>query len=200
MRVFALLSLLACAAALNADLDDKEWEKPIQKVIRLMKEMQSQLDKEAEEDEDMMDKLSCWCDTNEKEKSQAVAVNTQRVTDLGAAIEELTAKSASLKTDIEELKKQVAASTASLEESTAMREKESSEFFAFEKDSIQNIESTKGAIMALSKVHGSSSLSQESLMQVKQVLKKQFAATHRTMSRSQNRAAMSLIQEPSTES
>jgi len=37
-------------------------------------------------------------------------------------------------------------------------------------------------------------------MQVKQVLKKQFAATHRTMSRSQNRAAMSLIQEPSTES
>lgn len=200
MRVFALLSFLACAAALNADLDDKEWEKPIQKVIRLMKEMQSQLDKEAEEDEDMMDKLSCWCDTNEKEKSQAVAVNTQRVTDLGAAIEELTAKSASLKTDIEELKKQVAASTASLEESTAMREKESSEFFAFEKDSIQNIESTKGAIMALSKVHGSSSLSQESLMQVKQVLKKQFAATHRSMSRSQNRAAMSLIQEPSTES
>merc|ERR1719380_518979 len=112
----------------------------------------------------MMEKLGCWCDTNEKAKTQAVAVNSQRITDLGASIEELTAKSASLKTDIEELKKQVAASTASLEESTAIREKESAEFFAGEKDSIVNIESTKGAVMALSKVHGDS-LSQESLMQ-----------------------------------
>jgi len=197
MRVFALLSFLACAQAFNMENDDREWEKPIQKVIRLMKEMQSQLDKEAQEDEDMMEKLGCWCDTNEKEKTQASAVNTQRITDLTAAIEELTAKSASLKTDIGELKKQVEASTASLEESTAMREKESAEFFASEKDAIQNIESVKGAVMALGKVHGGS-LSQESLMQVKQVLKKQFATTHQKM-RSQKKGVMSLIQEPSTE-
>jgi len=200
MRVLALLSLLACAAAFSdADsTEEREWkEKPIQKVIRLMKEMQSQLDKEAKEDEDMMEKLGCWCDTNEKEKTSAVAVNTQRITDLGASIEELTAKSASLKTDIEELKKSVAASTASLEESTAIREKESSEFFAFEKDSIQNIESTKGAVMALGKVHGDS-LSQESLMQVKQVLRKHLAETHRMMSRTPKNH-LALIQEPSTE-
>jgi hypothetical protein len=199
MRVLALLSLLAFTAAFHVDFEEKEWkEKPIQKVIRLMKEMQSQLDKEAQEDEDMMDKLGCWCDTNEKEKSQAVAVNSQRMTDLGASIEELTAKSASLKTDIEELKKQVAASTSSLEESTAIRDKESGEFFANEKDSIQNIESVKGAVMALGKVHGES-LSQESLMQVKQVLKKHLAATHRMMTRSQKKH-LALIQEPSTES
>merc|ERR1719380_168475 len=132
----------------------------------------------------MMEKLGCWCDTNEKAKTQAVAVNSQRITDLGASIEELTAKSASLKTDIEELKKQVAASTASLEESTAIREKESAEFFAGEKDSIVNIEQVKGAVMALSKTQDAS-LNQESLMQLKQVLKKQFSVTHRMMSRSQ---------------
>merc|ERR1719380_133863 len=119
----------------------------------------------------MMEKLGCWCDTNEKAKTQAVAVNSQRITDLGAAIEEMTAKSASLKTDIEELTKQVAASTASLEESTAIREKESSEFFATEKDSIVNTEQVKGAIMTLGKVHGSA-LDQQSLMQVTSLLKK----------------------------
>merc|ERR1719359_2803103 len=197
MSLKVLCLMFASAAALQVDDADseREWEKPIQKVIRLMKEMQSQLDKEASEDEDMMDKLSCWCDTNEKEKTQATAVNSQRITDLGASIEELTAKSASLKTDIEELKKQVAASTASLEESTAIREKESSEFFSFEKDSIQNIESTKGAIMAIGKVHGES-LSQESLMQVKQVLRKHLAETHRMMSRTPKNH-LALIQEPS---
>merc|ERR1719313_1982333 len=129
-----------------------------------MKEMQTQLDKEAKEDEDMYEKMGCWCDTNEKEKTQANAINNQRIADLTASIEEMTAKSASLKTDLEELDKQVAASTASLEESTALREKEAAEFFAFEKDSIQNTESVKGAIMAIGKVHGDA-LDQQSLMQ-----------------------------------
>merc|ERR1719217_1257852 len=138
MKVFCLMFVSAAALQVD-DLDnDKAWEKPIQKVIRLMKEMQSQLEKEAKEDEDTFDKLGCWCDTNEKEKTQANAINSQRITDLTASIEEMTAKSASLKTDLEELAKQVAASTTSLEESTAIREKEAAEFQAFEKDSIQN--------------------------------------------------------------
>merc|ERR1719389_1214400 len=150
LKVLCLILVSAAAFSLDDADSEREWkEKPIQKVIRLMKEMQSQLDKEAKEDEDMYEKLGCWCDTNEKEKTQANAVNTQRATDLTASIEELTAKAASLKTDIEELEKQVAASTASLDESTALREKESAEFFAFEKDSIQNTESVKGAIMAI---------------------------------------------------
>merc|ERR1719456_1015241 len=109
-----------------------------------MKEMQTQLDKEAKEDEDTMDKMACFCDTNEKAKNQAVAINTQKATDLTSSIEEYTSKSASLKADIEQLTAQVAASTASLNTATAIREKEASEFFDMEKDSIQNTESLKG--------------------------------------------------------
>jgi hypothetical protein len=191
-----LCLVFASVAALQVDNSDsdKEWkEKPIQKVIRLMKEMQSQLDKEAKEDEDMYDKLGCWCDTNEKEKTQANAINTQRITDLTASIEEMTAKSASLKTDIEELEKQVAASKASLDESTAIREKESSEFFDFEKDSIVNTESVKGAIMAIGKVHGEA-LDQQSLMQVKSLLRKHLTAHRRMFTKTSSKLA--LIQEP----
>eukprot|EP00746_Dinoflagellata_sp_MGD_P160701 gnl/MRDRNA2_/MRDRNA2_87576_c0_seq1.p1 gnl/MRDRNA2_/MRDRNA2_87576_c0~~gnl/MRDRNA2_/MRDRNA2_87576_c0_seq1.p1 ORF type:complete len:655 (+),score=233.85 gnl/MRDRNA2_/MRDRNA2_87576_c0_seq1:75-2039(+) len=188
-----ILSLLS-VAAFEADFSSDEWkEKPIQKVIRLMTEMQTQLDKEAEADEEMYDKMGCWCDTNEKEKTSALAVNNQRVTDLTAAIEELTAKSASLSTDISELKKQVAASTTSLEESTAIREKEAGEFQAFEVDHIQNMEGLKGALMKLGKIHGDA-LDQQSLMQVKQILRKHFDKHRRMFSGAQKKLA--LIQEP----
>merc|ERR1719197_2020949 len=108
----------------------------------------------------MNEKMGCWCETNEKEKTHANAVNSQKVTDLSAAIEEFTAKSASLKTDLEELAKQVATSTASLAESTALREKEAAEFHASELDAIQNTESLKSALMTLGKVHGEASLAQ----------------------------------------
>lgn len=190
-----LCFLLASTAALQLDNADseKEWEKPIQKVIRLMKEMQSQLEKEAKEDEDMFEKLGCWCDTNEKAKSQANAINGQRITDLGASIEEMTAKSASLKTDIEELEKQVAASEASLAEQTAIREKDAAEFFDFEKDSIVNTEAVKGAIMTLGKVHGDA-LDQQSLMQVRSILKKHLKSHKRMLTKSSKHLA--LIQEP----
>jgi len=187
------LIFVSVAALQSYDADsDKEWEKPIQKVIRLMKEMQSQLDKEAKEDEDMFDKLGCWCDTNEKEKTQANAVNNQRITDLTAFIEESTAKSASLKTEIEELTKQVEASEASLAESTAIREKDAAEFFDFEKDSIVNTEAVKGAIMTLGKVHGDA-LNQQSLMQVRSLLRKHLKTHKRMFSKSSPHLA--LIQE-----
>ena len=185
--------MLASVAAIKSRSMDDLSEKPIQKVIRLMKEMQSQLDKEAKEDEDMYEKMGCWCETNEKEKTSAVAVNTQRSTDLSATIEELTAKSASLKSDIAELTKQVAASTKSLAESTAIREKEAGEFQEFEKDAIINTEQVKGAIMTLGKVHGDA-LDQQSLMQVTQLLKKQ-RENHRRMFKGK-KLSMSLMQEP----
>jgi hypothetical protein len=157
--------------------------------------MQTQLDKEAQEDTDMMDKMGCWCDTNEKAKNKAVAINTQRATDLSAFIEEATAKSASLKADIEQLNQQVAASTASLNTATAIREKDAAEFQAMEVDSIQNTEGLKGALMKLSKVHGDA-LNQESLMQVRQLLRKRLEAHRRMFAGSKNRQALSLVQEP----
>merc|ERR1719359_2120582 len=110
MQGFAFFATLAFAVSAKLEVDfseeDLTWrEKPIQKVVRLLNEMSAELEKEAEEDEDMFEKLGCWCDTNEKEKTKANTINTQRTTDLTSSIEEFTAKSAQLKTDIEEAKK-----------------------------------------------------------------------------------------------
>jgi hypothetical protein len=44
--------------------------RPVSKVITLLKDMLKQLEKEAEEDEEIYDQLACWCETNDKEKNE----------------------------------------------------------------------------------------------------------------------------------
>jgi hypothetical protein len=58
--------------------------------------MLKQLEKEAEEDEEIYDKMACWCETNDKEKTKAIADAEARISDLTTKIEELTAQSARL--------------------------------------------------------------------------------------------------------
>jgi len=188
LRAILVAVSLASAASLQVDFSDTQ--SPIQRVVGLLKEMQTQLDTEADEDADMQEKMGCWCHTNDKEKTHANAVNTQRVADLGAAIEEYTAKSAQLKVDLESLGKQVADQTNSLETATSLREKEAGEFHSTEKDAIANLGSINGAVMTLGKTHG------ESLMEVKQILRHHIDAHKKMLSSSQHRMVLSLLQQP----
>merc|ERR1719449_378728 len=68
--------------------------RPVSKVITLLKDMLKQLEKEAEEDEEIYDKMACWCETNDKEKTKSIADAEARISDLTTKIEELTANSA----------------------------------------------------------------------------------------------------------
>merc|ERR1719407_272877 len=67
--------------------------------------MLKQLEKEAEEDEEIYDKMACWCETNDKEKTKSIADAEARISDLTTKIEELTASSARLNTEIKNLEK-----------------------------------------------------------------------------------------------
>merc|ERR1719271_126741 len=125
--IFALL--LAAAASLKVDFSEEAWkEKPIQKVVRLLKEMQGQIEKEAAEDEEMYEKMGCWCETNDREKTKAIEDAEQRITDLTSAIPEYAAKAATLEVEIKTLKKQVAENKEGLAEATEVRAKEQEEF------------------------------------------------------------------------
>merc|ERR1719162_2463773 len=61
--------------------------------------MLKQLEKEAAEDEEIYDKMACWCETNDKEKTKAVSDAEARISDLTTTIEETTAESARLNTE-----------------------------------------------------------------------------------------------------
>merc|ERR1719160_459065 len=102
--------------------------------------------------------MVCWCEAGDKEKTKSIADAEQHLADLTASIEELTANSARLTTEIDNLKKEVAANGQALDTATALRQKELSEFVAEEKDSVQSISGLKAAIVAISKHHAGASM------------------------------------------
>merc|ERR1719163_915465 len=113
--------------------------------------MIKQLEHEAEEDEDVYDKIACWCETNDKAKTKAIAEAEARISDLTTKIEELTANSARLGTEIKNLEKEVAANQEALDQATAIRQKQLAEFNAEEKDLLGSISALKAAVTVLSK-------------------------------------------------
>merc|ERR1712048_4808 len=129
--------------------------RPVSKVITLLKDMLKQLEKEAEEDEEIYDKLACWCETNDKAKNN-------KIKDLTVSIEELTAASARLNAEIKNLKKEVAENQDALDQATAIRQKELAEFNEEEKELLLSIQGLKQAVTVLSKVQGGASFLQNS--------------------------------------
>merc|ERR1719210_2211589 len=154
---FCLVAVLSAfpgfGAALSFDVAAAK-NRPVSKVITLLKDMLKQLEKEAEEDEEIYDKMACWCETNDKEKTKSIAEAEARIESLTTMIEELTATSARLNTEIKNLEKEVAQDQDALAQATALREKQLAEFNAEEKDMLEAISALKAAITVLSKHHG----------------------------------------------
>merc|ERR1712166_269528 len=123
----------------------------IKRKRRCLIAMLKQLEKEAEEDEEIYDKMACWCETNDKEKTKSIADAEARISDLTTKIEELTASSARLNTEIKNLEKEVAGNQNALDKATAIRQKELAEFNEEEKDLLQSISALKSAVTVLSK-------------------------------------------------
>jgi len=162
MKTFASACLLPVAAGvqieatahstLTFDMEEAK-NRPVSKVITLLKDMLKQLEKEAEEDEEIYDKLACWCETNDKEKSKSIADAETKIEQLTTSIEDLTATSARLGTEIKNLEKEVAENQDALDKATAIRQKEMAEFNAEEKDLLGSISALKSAVTVLSKHH-----------------------------------------------
>lgn len=146
-----LMSGVAALTVANSNAADMDKNRPVTKVINLLKDMQKQLAKEGEEDQAIYDKMACWCETNDKEKTKAIADAEVKIDQLTVKIEEMTALSARLATEIANLEKEVAANQAALDKATALREKQLAEFNAEEKDLLQSIGALKSAITVLKK-------------------------------------------------
>jgi len=155
MKICLLLcgALLVSASALSFD-ENAAKNRPVSKVITLLKDMLKQLEKEAAEDEDIYDKMACWCETNDKEKTKSIADAEAKIEDLTTKIEELTAASARLNTEIKNLESEVAKNQEALDKATAIREKQLAEFNAEEKDLLESISALKAAVTVLSKHQG----------------------------------------------
>merc|ERR1719171_79703 len=90
----------ALEIAQRVGLKGKESERPLAKVIRILQDMKIQLEKERADDEAVFEQLTCWCETNGKEKKEAVAAAEARVADLKAITGEFSGKLEELKVNI----------------------------------------------------------------------------------------------------
>merc|ERR550537_162072 len=158
MRAMLFLGLVAAASAssgassLSFDIEDAK-NRPISKVITLLKDMQAELEAEAKADQEVYDTFACWCETNDKEKSKAIADAEAKINDLNTMIEELTAASARLNSEIKMLETEVGKNQDGLSKATGMRFKDQGEFNGEEADLLQSIKALKSAIIVLSKHH-----------------------------------------------
>jgi len=136
--------------AYSADFDENSV-RPIQRVVKLLNDMQAQLEKEATSDKDLYEELTCWCKENDKQKSQAVKEAEAKIAELEAEIEGRAGKQGELLTNIKQLEKEIAHNQASLAKATKMREEEQKDFREQHKDLVQAISSLKQAIVVLGK-------------------------------------------------
>jgi len=177
MRAFlcftvALASLLVQDAA---TLDLKE--RPVSKVIRLLKDMKAELEKEKASDEEMREKMECWCETNENDKNAAIGTANTRIDGLVSDVGKHSGKSAELSATIKQVEKELAANTEALETATQVRADENAEFNENEKDLMQSIGALKNAVLVLSKHHSAFLQSSE---QVQDVVKTVLSQTRKS--------------------
>jgi len=168
-----------------------------------LKDMQKQLEKEAEEDEEIYGKLACWCETNDKEKTKAIADAEAHIVDLTSQIEELSATSARLNTEIKNLAKEVADNQKALDTATALRTKELAEFNSEEKDVLQSISALKNAIIVLSKNHPGAAMLQMSTSHeldiatiISHEMQKNAAMLEGVLTPSQRKVVAAFVQSP----
>jgi hypothetical protein len=128
-----------------------EHKSPIKRVVSLLEKMRAELIAEADKEAEMYDKMVCWCETNEKEKTKAIADADALMKELEAEIQSRAAEFGEDATNIEILKAQIKEDTESLKKATSIREAEAAEFYESNKDLIQSLTNLKNAIQILGK-------------------------------------------------
>merc|ERR1711953_584458 len=115
-------------------------------------------------------------------------------------IEELTAASARLNTEIKNLEKEVAENQAALDKATAIREKQLAEFNEEEKDALEAISALKAAVTVLSKHHSLLQIPKSHLVglaaSVQNQMQKHASALAGVLTHAERRALASFVQSP----
>jgi hypothetical protein len=188
-------------SSLSFDADAAK-ARPVTKVVNLLKDMLKQLEKEAEEDEEIYDQLACWCATNDKEKTKSVGEAEAHIKDLTTSIEDLTASTSRLGVEIKNLQKEIAENQHALDQAKAIRTKELSEFVQEEKDLLQSIEGLSSAIKVLQK-HNSASFLQVDVQGAVSSIQYQMAKNSKllegVLKHSERKKIEAFIQSASTE-
>merc|ERR1719201_3352802 len=113
--------------------------------------MQKSVEEEGKKEEDLFEKFMCYCSNGEGALEASISEGNAQIEQLSAAIPRGEAEKSQLEQDIATHKADCEEAQKVIKESTAMREKEASEFGATSGDMKSNIQAMAGALDALKK-------------------------------------------------
>lgn len=144
-----MIRSLCWFSVLHGSLALETETRPVTKVVNLLEGMQSNLEKEAKEDEDTHDKMQCWCKTNGDEKTKSIEEAQTKIKALEARMDELTETSSRLATEIAVAEEEVSNNEKALQSAQALREKQFTEFKSDFKDLTESATSVDKALDAI---------------------------------------------------
>jgi len=201
MFVLALLVAVQAASSLVNVNNEADKNRPVTKVINLLKDMQVQLQKDQKEDEEVYEKMACWCTTNDKEKTAAIADAESRIDSLTSSIEENSALSSKLNVEIKNLEQEIAKNQESLDKATSMRTNDLADFNAEEKDLLQSIGALKSAVTVLGKHNSFAQVPSQTLINMAVMMQGQFhkhaALIESIATPTERKAVAAFMQSPS---
>jgi uncharacterized coiled-coil protein SlyX len=141
-------------AALQRDLRAQESkERPVAKVVKLLKDMAAELQAGLEDDKQVHELLFCWCKTNDADKTKAIADGEARSAQLESIMDGAVAKIAELTAKRKATQEEMYEDQKALDEAEEQRMKDNKAFHAEEVDLLEAVDASEYAIEALSKHH-----------------------------------------------
>jgi len=169
MKAAALAALVACvlhaaeaakaAAATSHRALERDvavgasGERPVAKVVRMLQDIEAELEKEMADDKAVYSMLTCWCTKNDEEKTKAIEVATANIAQLEASLSAAAAKVKELKAKRKATMDEMYAGQKALGEAQQIRMEENKAFHSEETDLLEAVAACKGALVALGKHH-----------------------------------------------
>jgi hypothetical protein len=138
--------LQAGALAVAVSARSAQATNPIQKVLSLLSDLQAKIVKEGEQAQKEYQEYAEWCEDRSRNVAFEIKTGKGEVAELQAAIEGATADSSAMTAKIDELGSSLSTNDADLKAATGIRNQESSDFQAEEKDLEDTISTLERAV------------------------------------------------------
>merc|ERR1719428_2369720 len=128
MRVCLLALALGGAVASTSEV--KLSNNPIRKVVTMLQDMQKTVESEGAAEKELFDKFMCYCDNGAGSLEASIEAGNAAIESLTGKIETEKAQKSQSEQEVAQHKTDREEAQKTIKESTAMREKEASEFAA----------------------------------------------------------------------
>jgi chromosome segregation ATPase len=133
-----IIFLLAATSAIKVS--------PVAKVIELMDGLTAKVKGDLAAEEMMMEEYSTWCDSESNEKEDAITSNKRTASDLDAEMNDASARTSELATEVEELAGKISSTESDLKDATELRKEEQASFVANEKELVETVDGLERAV------------------------------------------------------